>query len=511
MASINTRKKPHLPPQGGLSPQQFEPSNTMRTHEGGPAASIPPELALHRAVCACLLYEDQFYENGEDIATRIKSLVARVPVQTACDLAIDARSHFNLRHVPLLVMASVAAPGRGGSSLIGEALAEVIQRPDELSEFVAIYARTWGVQPKAVRKHLSAQVKKGLAMAFKKFDRYQLAKYFSQSGERGAIVRGRDVMFMVHPRPLDAQQESLFKRIASKEAVTEGGAETWEAALSAGPQEGASKDEHKRDTFERMLRDRKLGYLALLRNLRGMLDAGVDGELVRQAILDRRGARRVLPFRYVAAARACPQMADVIDQALLESIADIPALPGRTVVLVDVSGSMEDPLSSRSALTRMDAAAALASVIRGDVRVFTFSDKTVEVTPRPVGIGGIASIVASQPHSGTYLGGAIAALNGYFDIGPDGSIRPMPTFQWIVPAMPPPNSGPVEMDRLICVTDEQSHDYVKQPKAAFAYMINVASAKNGVGYGGRWIHIDGFSEQIIRFIHEFEAIPEVVG
>jgi hypothetical protein len=54
------------------------------------------------------------------------------------------------------------------------------------------------------------------------------------------------------------------------------------------------------------------------------------------------------------------------------------------------------------------------------------------------------------------------------------------------------------------ITDEQSHDAVPDPVAPLAYMINVASYRNGVGYG-RWVHIDGFSEQVLRFIAEYEA------
>src|ERR1700751_5302087 len=60
------------------------------------------------------------------------------------------------------------------------------------------------------------------------------------------------------------------------------------------------------------------------------------------------------------------------------------------------------------------------------------------------------------------------------------------------------------IDRLVAITDEQSHDYVPQPQGGPAYMINIASNKNGVGYG-RWTHIDGFSENVIRFMQKFEA------
>lgn len=466
MASLNTRRKPSLPPQGGLAPQVFEPSNTLRTHEGAPAARISPEQALRRSVCSCLLWEREAYEDGQDIASRIASLAAEVSPKVVADLAYDARTHFNLRHVPLLLCAVLARTG-SGSRLVGDTIAATIQRPDELSEFLAIYAKVNGVAPSAVKKKLSAQTKKGLAAAFRKFDAYQLAKYFSPSGQKDQAVRGRDVMFLAHPKPADETQAELWKRVAAREAIAEGGAETWEVALSGGAD--------KKETFERLLRDNKLGYLALLRNLRNMVQADVDRELIKAAIIERRGARRVLPFRYVAAARACPQMEPAIDQALSEAIADMPVLPGKTAILVDVSGSMDARLSGKSDLTRMDAAAALASVIHGDLRVFTFSDRIVEVPPRR-GMAGIDAVIRSQMHSGTYLGKAISALGG------------------------------IEMDRLIVITDEQAHDHVPVPNAEHAYLINVASAKNGVGYGERWVHLDGFSEQVIRFVHEFEEL-----
>lgn len=465
MASLNTRRTAALPPQGGVPPAHFEPSNTLRTHEGAPAALISPELMLRRSVCSCLLWEDEFYEDGRSVAQRITELVAQVSVSTACELAVDARSSMNLRHVPLLILAAAAAPGRGGSRVLGDALAEAIQRPDELSEFIAIYAKTYGVKPSAVKRRLSAQVKRGLALAFGKFDQYQLAKYLSSTG---AQVRGRDVMFLAHPKPRDEAQAKLFERIAKKEPIAEGGADTWEVALSRGANKG--------ETFTRLLEEGKLGYLALLRNLRNMRDSGVDEALVTAAITARRGARRVLPFRFVAAARACPTYASALDEALIAQVANTRPLPGMTFVLVDVSGSMDTQVSGKSGLKRMDAAATLGAVIPGDVRVFTFSEGLKPVTGEARGLSGVEQIVRNQSHGGTNLGAALRGL-------PSGA------------------------DRLIVITDEQSHDHVQAPAGIErCYLINVASARNGVGYGPRWVHLDGFSEQVIRWIEAFELV-----
>jgi len=423
-------------------------SHAVRTHEGGPAVPhLSPIQQLRRSVLSTLLWERQFYEDGQEIGERIESLAQQVDRQVLADLAVQARSEYHLRHVPLLLLAALAK--RGGSRIVSQTIEKVIQRPDELAEFLAIYWRKGKVP-------LAKQVKIGLANAFGKFDEYRLSKY-----NRDGAIKLRDVLFLVHAKPADEAQAALWKRLVDGKLATP---DTWEVGLSSGAD--------KKETFTRLLREGNLGYLALLRNLRNMMEAGVDASLVREAILARKGARRVLPFRYVAAARACPQMEPALDQALLATIAELPVLPGKTLVLVDVSGSMGNRLSEKSDLTRMDAACALASMIPGDLRVFSFSNEIVEVPPRR-GMAGVDSVRGSQRHAGTYLGAAVKAMN----------------------ALP--------HDRLIVITDEQSHDPVPSPIAERAYMINVASNQHGVGYG-RWTHLDGFSESVLRWIVEFE-------
>jgi hypothetical protein len=420
------------------------------THEGAPAVTLTAEQNLRRSVLSCLLWEDEFYEDGQAIADRIAALAAEVAPPTLAALAVEARERFNLRHAPLMLLCALARTGRG-SSQVGDTIERVIQRADELSEFLAIYWRHG-------RKPLAKQVKLGLARALSKFDAYQLAKY-----DRDGPVKLRDVLFLVHAKPKDDEQAALWKQLAGRSLPSP---DTWEVALSGGGDKG--------ETFARLLKERKLGYLALLRNLRNMDQAGVDEALVKEAILERRGAERVLPFRYVAAARAAPRFEPWLDEALAEAVLHGPVFDGRTIILVDVSGSMDSGLSARSDLTRMDAAATLASIVPGEVRVFTFSDKVVEVAPRR-GMAGVDAVVSSLPHGGTWLGKAVTRVN----------------------ALP--------HDRLIVVTDEQSHDAVPDPVAAKAYMVNVASNRNGVGYG-RWTHLDGFSEAVLRFIHEHEAL-----
>lgn len=431
--------------------------NTETTHEGAPAfPHLTATQTLRRSVMSCLLWEDQFYEDGVEIADRITKAAGEVPIDVLAQTAIEARSRFNLRHAPLLLLAILAKRG-SGSSVVADTIAETIQRADEPGEFVSLYWKLNKAPDGKKKAPLSAQVKKGLARALAKFDAYQLAKY-----DRDAAVKLRDVLFLVHAKP-GAEKEALFKGVAERSLESP---DTWEVALSAGAD--------KKETFERLLREGKLGYLALLRNLRNMAEAGCDEGLVRNAILARKGARRVFPFRYVAAARAAPRFEPALDQALSECIAELPVLSGKTAVMVDVSGSMDAKLSGKSDLKRVDAAAALASIIHGDLRVFSFSDALVEVPPRR-GMAGVDAVLRSQPHGSTRLGEALAFLNAN-----------------------------VKHDRIIVITDEQSHDRVPEPVAEKAYMLNVASYRNGVGYG-KWVHIDGFSERVLGFIHEHES------
>lgn len=421
-----------------------------RTHEGAPARNISSELQLRRSALACLLWEDQFYEDGVEIAGRIQSLVPKVKAEIVAALAIEARSKMKLRHVPLLLVREMARL-KTHRELVSRTLAQVIQRADELAEFVAIY---W----KDGKTPLSAQTKKGLAEAFRKFDEYQLAKY-----DRSGPIRLRDVLFLCHAKPRDAEQAALWKRLIEGELQTP---DTWEVALSSGA--------NKRDAWERLLGERKLGALALLRNLRNMKQAGVDESLVLDGI-ESMNIGRVLPFRFLAAARYAPQWEESLERAMLASLKGHEKLSGRTVLLVDVSGSMMAALSRRSEILRTDAAYGLAILLREiceKATTFTFSDDLVEVPPRR-GFALRDALDASQPHSATYLGRALEKIREKYD-------------------------------RIIVITDEQAHDHVPEPRGR-GYVINVASNKNGVGYGP-WTHIDGWSEAVVEYIRTLERM-----
>ena len=423
---------------------------TLVTHEGAPAKRIDAVAQLRRSVMACLLWEDQFYENGEAIADRIAGLVGEVAPETIAAIAIEAREQQHLRHVPLSLVDALAKsvdPLR--RKVVGATLARVVQRADELAEFLAIYWRE-------KRQPLAAQVKKGLAQAFTKFTAYQLAKY-----NRDEAVKLRDVLFLCHAKPKDDTQAATWKQLVDGTLPPP---DTWEVALSGGAD--------KKATWERLIQENALGGLAFLRNLRNMQTVGVEAALIRQGLATLK-AERVLPFRFIAAAKYAPAFEPELEAAMLRNTAELPKLEGRTVLLVDGSGSMAAPISARSDLARMEAASGLAILLREvceQVAIWRF-----DTTPRqvPARRGFALRDALGFPMGGTYTETAKVAADaaGY--------------------------------DRLVILTDEQSHEALSNPKG-LGYVVNVASYQNGVGYGA-WTHIDGWSESIVRYIQAFEV------
>ena len=453
------------------------------THEGAVATQGKPIDELRRSVMSCLLWEDTFYESGVAIVDRIKALAQnpRISVEQVTALAIEARRQGKLRHVPLMLLrqAVLKARTKEEKKAVEEALVSTISRADEIAEFMSLYWQE-GKQP------LAHCVKRGLARAFTKFDAYQLAKYDRDS----SAIKLRDVMFMVHAKPNqdkdDAKQDApainkaRYKRgVTKRHEVGQGKnfkllcernlptPDTWEVNISA-----AGKDEgKKREQWERLLKENKLGALALLRNLRNMVGARIPEKLIGEALV-KANYSRVLPFRFISAAKHAPRLERELNDGLLRALESLPKLEGTTLLLLDVSGSMNEQLSNRADMLRADAAAGLAMVFAELSRcdTYTFSTAISELPPRR-GFA-LRDSIMKQIGGGTYLGAALNTLAGMKR----------------------------DYTRLVVITDEQSHDTISRiPDAKFHYMINVAPYRNGVSYGD-WTRIDGFSENAVRFI-----------
>lgn len=419
------------------------------THEGAKVRAISNEAKLTRLVLANMLWEDQFYIDGQSSARLIKDTVAKTNSDYVAKLAVKARTDFKLRHVPLLLVRELARTGK----LKAQTVSDVIQRPDEMSELLSIY---W----KDGKTAIATQLKKGLATAFTKFNEYSLAKWDKNS----AAISMRDVMFLVHPKPANDAQEILFKKVANKELATP---DTWETQLSGGAD--------KKETFERLMSENKLQAMAFLRNLRNMVQAGISESTIR-AYSKNLDVSKVLPFRFIAAARVVPQLEDMLEEMMLKSLKDHPKLAGKTRLLVDVSSSMYTPkVSAKSDITRQDASLALAMLCREiceEVEIFSFSGRAIRIAPRR-GFALADAIKTSQGCSGTDVGQSIRDTDGQYD-------------------------------RTIVITDEQSRDQVNAPRGhKLGYVLNVGSYENGINHSA-WTTITGFSEAVIDYMLAME-------
>ena len=109
-------------------------------------------------------------------------------------------------------------------------------------------------------------------------------------------------------------------------------------------------------------------------------------------------------------------------------------------------------------------------------RVFTFSDRMVEVAPRR-GFAMLQAVREVINPVGTLLGSAVKAVYHTFP----------------------------ECERIIVITDEQSADRPPHPQGT-GYIVNVGMDRNGIGYGP-WVSINGWSEAILDYIREYESEP----
>jgi 60 kDa SS-A/Ro ribonucleoprotein len=175
------------------------PMRQLVTHEGAPASRISVEQQLRRSVMACLLWEKTFYEDGEDVAERINRLATQLDYATVAAIAIEARDVQHLRHVPLLLALNLA---RRKAPNVAFVLEHVIQRADEITEFLSLYFE--GHDRKASGQKLSNQTKQGLIAALRKFDAYQLAKY-----NRNNAIKLSDALRLVRPKPTTAHRPSF--------------------------------------------------------------------------------------------------------------------------------------------------------------------------------------------------------------------------------------------------------------------------------------------------------------
>ncbi len=469
MSSINKTRKTH--------DHRVDRSAPRLAGGMGPYPAVQgAEALLRRAVMSCLLWEDLAYQSGESVAENIKALVPQVNPQIVMQIAIEAREKQKLRHVPLL-LAREMCRYEGHKVWVGQLLPRIIKRADELGEFVAIYFG--GGDHRVTSQKLSKQARLGLAKAFDNFDAYDFGKY---KGD-GKAVSLRDVLFLAHPKPAQGRVE-LYKQIAENNLPIP---QTWENRLSAG--------EDKVTVWTAMIKDRELGALAFLRNLRNMEDVGVARHTIQYGF-DTINPRWLLPLNYLAAAKAAPKWEREIETLMLRGLGMAEKLPGYTIFVVDISGSMNTAISNKSDFSRLDAACAMAMI--------------AAETCEHVSIYATAGSDSSRGHSTAFVparhGFALAeSISGMRRELGSGGIFTRQALEWIQA------SEKEKPDRIIVFSDSQDCDQpnrrVPNPFGVRNYIVDVSAHDRGIAYEGLWdAEISGWSEHFLNFIAAFEGL-----
>lgn len=423
--------------------------SNVKTYEGGKASKINFLQELERTVCCCLLWEDNFYEDGISITERIQDLINKVDNQDVISLIKKTKFDMKLRHIPLFMIACLLKKGQTG---LKDLIAEICTRPDDMGELLALY--------QTENNALSNSIKKGLAEAFTKFSEYQLAKYNRNNSEYKLV----DIANLVHPKSTEAIDKLMKGTLKTPD--------TWEVFLS----KAGSDKEKKKEAWLKLIKEDKLLDMAFLKNIAGIRKAGIDDKIIKERIkkitLD-----KLLPIDYIRAGIMNPEFENEIEESFLQNMANTKKeLTGKTLILVDVSASMDWNNSSFSNLDYANSIAMIGRELCEDVIIYTFSTEE-KLVPNRRGFALGTAIKESQCHSGTFLGMSLENIN-----------------------------KKEKYDRLIVITDEQTSDKLPNPLNEKSYIINVSNCQRGVGYEQGYKHISGFSDSIFDYIKEIEKL-----
>ncbi len=326
--------------------------------------------------------EDRFYETGKESSDNIIALihtVAKEKPKFVAKLAILAREEFNLRSVSQVIVAELSKVHKG-DSLVSDTLERIAKRPDDLTEIVAYLLKDVSTSKdingrlKHKNKKLPNSIKKGISKAIIKFDEYQWSKYYGN----GKDVKLIDLLKLVHPKPINNEQSDMWRRAIQNKLKP---ADTWERKLSEsgqGVKTEVDKLIAKKECWESLIKSKKIGYMALLRNIRNIIEVGVS-EDVHEMVQNYLGNEtavlksKQLPFRFYSAYKAIVnerqlnpyiknRYLNVLGKAMSYSAKNIMPIKGRTLLATDLSGSMNGKLSNNSDVSYKEVGAVLSAL-----------------------------------------------------------------------------------------------------------------------------------------------------
>lgn len=343
---------------------KFNQTNTMKTtnKSGHVAYDMKDMDKLVTQVLTTFFGEQKYYgDTSNDLVKNAENIAKHEP-RFVSNLARVARKEYHLRSVSH-VLTCVVAHEVESKPFIKETVYDVVERADDITEILACYLSMYG-------KPIPNGLKKALGTALTKFNEFQISKY--NGGDKS--IKFRDVLRITHVKPKNNREQELFNKIMNDTLPI---ATRWETELSA---KGNNKE-----TWESLIENNQVGYMAMLRNLRNILNANPDNINKVFAKLEDEDEvlkSKQLPFRFFSAYReimglpnCSSKVLDVLENAIEYSVANLPKLEGKTVIAIDVSGSMGSVISSKSTVRCCDIATllgVLASRMCEDYIVYTF-------------------------------------------------------------------------------------------------------------------------------------------
>lgn len=345
-------------------------SQTIENFEGGQAFVQSAKLEFISILLTSFV-QDQFYRSESETVLRICELIDEIDdLKFVAKAAIYARTEFGMRSVSHVVAGELAKRARG-LTWTRDFFDKIVYRPDDMMEILSYYFFT--------EKKLTNPLRDGFARALTRFDEYSLAKYRGE-GKRIKLV---DVVNLCHPKSTEAIDKLMKGTLKSSD--------TWESELTRAGQQ-ANSDEEKAElkaaVWKRLIEERKIGYFALLRNLRNIIEQS-PGALSRalELLVDEEWIKNslILPFRFLTATSEIEKLnGDGVRETLVAlakatdlSLANVPQLDGKNLVALDTSKSMMGRPIEIGALF----ASAIYKTNDADFMAFTNDAKYVTLNP----------------------------------------------------------------------------------------------------------------------------------
>jgi hypothetical protein len=394
-----------------------------------------PLQALYEVAVSTLFGKSTMLKSSDQLVAELRKHV-RTAVESGdfdfvANLALHARTEMNIRTIPIVLVVEFAkalsdvrqpyldqikairqltSEGAGTNKTNAELkrierlqaladghnyphmrqlVADVIQRADQITDMYAYALEVFGGKNK-----VPMAIKRGVGDAFNKFKEYHFAKY-----NRDGAVKFRDVLRIVHPEAASVEQGAIFEKIMKETLEVP---YTWETELSRNGQLPVGERKSNAVLWTELVKSGKVGYMALLRNLRNIQAAGLAPEVLREHVTSvisdpkRVALSKQLPFDFIEAYNIVKdldsKMATAVSKAIDLSVGNMPQLGNKVWVIVDFSGSMgHDPMegysgyntSQQSAISTATTLAAALIKANGDadnlaVTLFGSSAKTLK-------------------------------------------------------------------------------------------------------------------------------------